>query len=129
MIESFDFRAVPLINTLVLVGSGGTVTLRHYFLSKGQKKLCLIFLLETIFLGLLFTYLQWVEYNNSFFSLRDSTFGTSFFMLTGFHGLHVIIGTLFLSVVFFRSSFFSSGKLDSVRFEISSWYWHFVDVV
>lgn len=129
LVESFDFRAVPLINTLVLMTSGATVTLRHHFMNKGKKKFYSFFLFSTVLLGLVFSYLQWVEYNNSFFSLRDSTFGTSFFILTGFHGMHVIIGSVFLGVVFIRSSLFSSCKCDSTSFEMASWYWHFVDVV
>lgn len=128
-VEMFDASDVPLINTLVLMSSGVTVTLSHYFLVENYKKSYLVFLFFTIVLGIFFTYLQWIEYNNSFFSLRDSTFGTSFFMLTGFHGIHVIIGTMFLSIVFLRSFFFSSCAEESIRFELASWYWHFVDVV
>lgn len=129
LVSMFDFTEVPLINTFTLIMSGVTVTLRHFFLCVGKNKYCLIFLFFTCFLGLVFTFLQWIEYSNSFFTITDSTFGTSFFILTGFHGIHVIIGTLFLLTVFFRLSGFSSGRLDSYSFEIASWYWHFVDVV
>lgn len=129
-IEMFDYCNVPLINTLLLLTSGVTITISHYFLIENENKKFNFFLLLTIFLGLIFTFLQVLEYLNSFFSIRDSTFGTSFFVLTGFHGIHVIVGTLFLISVFYRSlkNMISSSK-NFLRFELSSWYWHFVDVV
>lgn len=129
LIESFDFTEVPLINTLVLLTSGATVTISHYFLNKGNFILCSILLAITFFLGGIFSFLQWLEYRNSFFRISDSTFGTSFFMLTGFHGLHVLIGSIFLLVVFFRVRAPTSRKFDCSMFELASWYWHFVDVV
>lgn len=128
-IEFFDFLGVPLINTLVLIGSGLTVTVRHFYLIRGSKKNTNFWLMFTIRLGLLFSYLQFVEYSNSFFSIRDGRFGTSFFMLTGFHGLHVLIGSIFLTTTLIRSIFISSATGNFLRFELSSWYWHFVDVV
>lgn len=128
-VEIFDFSEVPLINTLTLIASGVTVTISHHFLFSKKKKICCFFLSLTVFLGLFFTFLQWIEYNNSFFTISDCTFGTSFFMLTGFHGIHVLIGTLFLLIVLIRFTIISSRRFDSPRFEIASWYWHFVDVV
>lgn len=126
---SFDCTNVPLINTLVLMGSGVTVTVAHHYFTCAKSGLFNLFLLLTIFMGFVFTILQAMEYNSSFFSLRDSTYGTVFFMLTGFHGIHVIVGSLFLSVCLFRSLKSLSSNLRFTRFELSSWYWHFVDVV
>lgn len=128
-IEIFDCLNVPLINTLILMRSGVSVTLRHYYLIRGRMNFSLIALAVTIGLGIIFSYLQYQEYKRSFFSIRDSTFGTSFYILTGFHGTHVIIGTIFLSVVLFRSIRSSSRKKEILIFELASWYWHFVDVV
>lgn len=125
----FDCLNVPLINTLLLIGSGVTVTIRHYFLVSGNKNIALFYLAITILLGILFTTLQVMEYNRSFFSIRDSTFGTSFFVLTGFHGIHVLVGTIYLSVTFIRFFKFRTKKSRCLGFELSSWYWHFVDVV
>lgn len=128
-VECFDFLGVPLINTLVLIGSGLTVTVRHYFLIEGNIKISNFWLTFTIFLGMFFTYLQLVEYNNSFFSIRDGSFGTSFFILTGFHGIHVLIGSIFLLISLTRSIFLSNSLSNYLSFELSAWYWHFVDVV
>lgn len=128
-VEIFDFSNIPLINTLVLIGSGITVTIRHFYLISGNLKLSNFWLMFTVFLGGFFSYLQWVEYNNSFFSIRDGNFGTSFFVLTGFHGIHVLIGSFFLFKVFIRNKFFNSSEKRWLSFELASWYWHFVDVV
>lgn len=128
-VHSFDCLNVPLINTLVLITSGLTVTMSHHFLIRGNNKMSRLFLFLTLILGVGFTILQGIEYERSFFRIRDSTFGTSFFILTGFHGIHVIIGTIFLSVVLIRFFKIIASKEERVRFEIASWYWHFVDVV
>lgn len=128
-ILGFDCLNVPLINTLVLIGSGVTVTLRHNFLIFNKKPGFNFFLLSTILLGVFFTLLQILEYKSSFFSIRDGSFGTIFFMLTGFHGLHVLIGTIFLLVCLTRSFKFAGANRRFSRFELASWYWHFVDVV
>lgn len=129
MVPPFDFLNVPLINTLVLISSGMTVTMSHHYLIEGKVKISGIFLWATLMLGVLFTFLQGMEYISSFFRISDSTFGTSFFMLTGFHGIHVIIGTIFLTVILVRFFKIMSSKEERLRFEIASWYWHFVDVV
>lgn len=125
----FDFLRVPIINTLILIGSGLTVTARHYYLIKGGKKKSKIWLAATIFLGVLFSLFQLIEYKNSFFSIRDGRFGSSFFVLTGFHGIHVLIGSIFLLSTLIRSVHISGAKSRLLRFELSSWYWHFVDLV
>lgn len=128
-VQSFDCLNVPLINTLLLLSSGITLTISHALLIEGGFIKSCMTLLTTIALGAIFTFLQVQEYNSSFFSIRDSTFGTAFFILTGFHGAHVIIGTMFLLTVLTRSTIFRPRKKDHVRFEMASWYWHFVDVV
>lgn len=128
-VEMFDFSNVPLINTLVLMSSGLTVTVRHYYLIHRDFKSSRFWLLITVSLGAFFRFLQWLEYSNSFFSIRDGNFGTSFFVLTGFHGIHVIIGSLFLLKVYMRRKFFRRADKSSLGFEMASWYWHFVDVV
>lgn len=120
---------VPLINTIVLISSGVTVTLRHNFILSNKKLGFNFFLFLTIFLGIIFTLLQGLEYNSSFFSLRDASFGTIFFVLTGFHGLHVLIGTAFLLAIIIRSLKISGSHSRFSSFELASWYWHFVDVV
>lgn len=128
-IEPFDFLGVPLINTLVLIRSGLTVTVRHYFLIEGKSKNSNFWLFLTISLGIFFSFLQIMEYKNSFFSIRDRRFGTSFFMLTGFHGIHVLIGSIYLATTLIRSIYISRSTSNFLSFELSSWYWHFVDVV
>lgn len=128
-LEFFDVIGVPLINTLVLIRSGLTVTISHYFLMNGNSKKSNFWLFSTIILGLFFSYLQYTEYKNSFFCIRDGAFGTAFFVLTGFHGIHVLIGTIFLMTTLLRSSLVSRAKKDFLSFDLSSWYWHFVDVV
>lgn len=128
-INMFDFLNVPLINTLLLLTSGITITIRHKYLISNRKTLIKVFLFLTIFLGLIFTLLQLLEYSTSFFRIRDSNFGSSFFMLTGFHGIHVLVGSIFLITILYRLYKIISDKLNCLRFEIASWYWHFVDVV
>lgn len=128
-IESFDYTNTPIVGTLVLLTSRITMTLAHHFIAKGDTQLCRINLLLTVVLGAFFTYLQASEYASAFFGIRDSTFGTVFFVLTGFHGLHVIIGTIFIRVSLTRRLSTSSRKNCCSSIELASWYWHFVDVV
>lgn len=119
---------VPLLNTCILLRSGVRVTWRHHSLIKNlnSSKVRLIF---TIFLGLYFTLLQYVEYLNAYFCINDSIFGSVFFVSTGFHGLHVLIGSIFLLVILFRIMFNNFSFYHHLGFELSIWYWHFVDVV
>lgn len=125
---------LPLINTLILLLSGTTVTWAHHALLHNDQKGLINGLIVTILLGLFFTYLQYVEYHEAlsegFFSfINGDIYGSSFFMATGFHGLHVVIGTIFLIVCLFRAK---AGHFTTERhfgFEAAAWYWHFVDVV
>jgi len=125
----------PLLNTLILLRSGFFVTLAHEFLLV-NKKPTIVYLTRGIILGLYFIIIQFTEYKNRGFSITDSITGSVFFTLTGFHGLHVTLGVTLLTIVLFRflkSQHNESGSLsnntDNLGFELSVWYWHFVDVV
>jgi heme/copper-type cytochrome/quinol oxidase subunit 3 len=117
------------VGTLALIVSGFSLTFGHIELIKGCRLKSLYGIFTTVLLGLLFTYIQYIEYTNSTFSINDSVFGSIFFMFTGFHGLHVIIGTLFLFVCFIRHAFYHFTVQTHVGLDCASWYWHFVDVV
>lgn len=125
----FNPFQVPLLNTVILLASGISVTWRHQMILKENWGKVGSSLILTWILGFYFLMLQWFEYYISTFIIRDSVFGSTFFIATGFHGFHVIIGTLFLFIVWFRSL----GKHFSIShhfgFEAAAWYWHFVDVV
>lgn len=128
-IKPFNPFDIPLINTIILISSGITVTWTHHSIlnknfSERYKRLIL-----TIILGIYFTFLQLIEYLESPFTISDSIYGSTFFIATGFHGLHVIIGTLFLLICFYRINLLHFSKLHHFGFEAAAWYWHFVDVV
>jgi len=125
----FNPFEIPLLNTAILLSSGITVTWSHHRLLNSNKSQAVKALIITIVLGLYFTALQALEYYEAPFSISDSAFGSTFFIATGFHGLHVIIGTTFLSISLLRitSNHFSS--FHHFGFEAAAWYWHFVDVV
>ena len=119
---------IPLLNTFILLASGGTVTWAHHALRENDKKNFLLFLLLTIILGIIFTGFQAYEYQHATFSIDEGIYPSTFYMATGFHGAHVIIGTIFLIVCFFRSLKGINPK-KHLGFEFAAWYWHFVDVV
>lgn len=118
---------VPLLNTLILLSSGVSITWAHHNLTANKTPLLRIIL--TIILGIYFTYWQLIEYLHSSFSINDSSYGSIFFIATGFHGLHVLIGTLFNLVVTIRIYLGHLRATHHIGFELSAWYWHFVDVV
>lgn len=118
---------VPLFNTVILLRSGITVTWAHHNLLVNKRGAAPIRI--TILLGAGFTSLQLFEYQNSLFSMRDRRYGSTFFVSTGFHGLHVLIGTLFLRVVMFYINRDHLTIRRHLRGELAIWYWHFVDVV
>jgi cytochrome c oxidase subunit 3 len=120
---------VPLLNTAILLLSGATVTWAHYALSLSLRIEAIKALFFTIFLGLIFILLQIGEYFSASFSISDGIYGSNFYMLTGFHGFHVIIGTVLLIVSFFRIIFYHFTKSHHIGFIAAAWYWHFVDVV
>jgi len=101
-IEAIDPFELPLLNTVILLSSGVTVTYAHHSLIQGNRTGALYGLVYTIILAVLFTSLQVIEYSVSSFTITDGVFGSCFYFGTGFHGLHVIIGTIFLSVGFWR---------------------------
>nr|AVW86075.1 cytochrome c oxidase subunit 3 [Branchipolynoe sp. YZ-2018] len=121
--------AIPLLNTAVLLASGVTVTWAHHALIEANRKEAIQALTTTVMLGTYFTFLQGMEYFEAPFTIADSVYGSTFFVATGFHGLHVFIGSMFLLVCLIRTSLhqFSSGH--HFGFEAAAWYWHFVDVV
>jgi len=119
---------VPLLNTLVLLSSGFFVTLAHYYIVLNHKK-SVLYIGLTIVLGVYFSILQLIEYKNLNFTIIDSIFGSSFFLFTGFHGIHVLCGSILLFIIIIRIIKLQINKLSHVGIEISIWYWHFVDVV
>nr|YP_010024727.1 cytochrome c oxidase subunit III [Colias fieldii]QOQ35014.1 cytochrome c oxidase subunit III [Colias fieldii]WAR69112.1 cytochrome c oxidase subunit 3 [Colias fieldii] len=125
----FNPFQIPLLNTIILITSGLTVTWAHHAIMNNNFSQTSQSLFITILLGFYFSILQAYEYYEASFSISDSIYGSTFFMATGFHGLHVIIGTIFLLTCFIRhlSSHFSSNH--HFGFEAAAWYWHFVDVV
>lgn len=129
-IVTFDPWSIPFINTLILLLSGNTVTWAHYALMEGNKKELVSALGYTIFLGLFFTLVQAYEYSHAAFGFTDGIYASNFYMATGFHGAHVLVGTIFLIVCYFRAKkgHFEKGK-GHLGFEFAAWYWHFVDVV
>nr|UHA55338.1 cytochrome c oxidase subunit III [Dimorphopteryx sp. 1 GYN-2021] len=120
---------IPLLNTLILISSGLTITWSHHSMMNENKKESMMGLLITIILGILFSMLQGYEYLEAPFSMADSIYGSTFFMATGFHGIHVLIGTTFLLINFFRLMNNHFSIFHHFGFEASAWYWHFVDVV
>lgn len=108
----FDPFGISLLNTIILVSSGVRLTWSHLSLLKYQKNGSIVGLLITLFLGLYFILMQMIEYNESYFSIRDSVYGSIFFLITGFHGFHVFIGFIFLLITFKRliSDHFISGR-------------------
>nr|UYB78475.1 cytochrome c oxidase subunit III [Ornithodoros moubata] len=125
----FNPFSIPLLNTTILLSSGISITWAHHNLIMKSYEDTTLALLITILLGLIFTILQGWEYNQASFSISDSIYGTTFFMSTGFHGLHVIIGTSFLSIMLARILMSHMTNNHHVGFEAAAWYWHFVDVV
>nr|YP_097043.1 cytochrome c oxidase subunit III [Ensatina eschscholtzii]AAU20480.1 cytochrome c oxidase subunit III [Ensatina eschscholtzii] len=120
---------VPLLNTTVLLASGVTVTWAHHNIMFNNRKETIQSLMLTIILGIYFTALQTMEYYETPFTIADGVYGSTFFVATGFHGLHVIIGSLFLLTCFIRQIKFHFTSNHHFGFEAAAWYWHFVDVV
>lgn len=126
---SFNPIQVPLLNTIILLSSGISVTWAHHRLMENNYDQVLQGLFITVFLGLYFSFLQYFEYIEASFTLADSVYGRTFFMATGFHGLHVLIGSTFLLVCLLRHFNYHFSNSHHFGFEASAWYWHFVDVV
>jgi len=128
-IEVFDPWHLPLLNTLILLTSGTTVTWAHHSLIHGDRRGLVWGLACTVALGLIFTSVQAYEYSNAPFSFGGNIYGSTFFMATGFHGFHVIVGTIFLIVCLVRAYRGDFTPQQHFGFEAAAWYWHFVDVV
>nr|YP_010531195.1 cytochrome c oxidase subunit III [Hypsathalia przewalskyi]UXW93430.1 cytochrome c oxidase subunit III [Hypsathalia przewalskyi] len=128
-ILTFNPMSIPLLNTLILISSGFTITITHHSLMNNNKKEAMNSLMITVILGIFFTLLQYYEYHMSPFTIADSIYGSTFFLTTGFHGIHVMIGTTFLLINFFRIKNNHFSMNHHFGFEAAAWYWHFVDVV
>ena len=125
----FNPFGVPLLNTIILLSSGISVTWSHHALTRMNHSQALTSLSATIVLGVYFTILQGIEYFEASFNIADSVYGSTFFIATGFHGLHVIVGTTFLRVSLHRMIKGRFSHNHHFGFEAAAWYWHFVDVV
>ncbi|MBC2858223.1 cytochrome c oxidase subunit 3 [Stappia sp. 28M-7] len=128
-IETFDPWHLPLLNTLILLTSGTTVTWAHHAVVHNDREGLKWGLTLTVVLGVLFTICQVYEYSHAAFAFSGSIYGATFFMATGFHGFHVFVGTVFLLVCLIRASMGQFTPQKHFGFEAAAWYWHFVDVV
>jgi len=120
---------VPALNTLILLTSGAAATWVHHAIIDQNRNEVLYGFFATLFLAVLFTAFQFDEYLNSKFYMVDGVYGSIFFMITGFHGFHVIIGSIFLAVCWFRYYDYQFTAKHHLGFQSAAWYWHFVDVV
>lgn len=128
-IEVLNPWEIPFLNTVILLSSGAAVTWAHHAIIIGDRKQAMYGLITTVLLAILFTSFQVMEYYEAPFTISDSVYGSTFFLATGFHGFHVFVGTVFLSLCFFRLMNFHFTKNHHFGFEAAAWYWHFVDVV
>lgn len=128
-IQAINPFELPLLNTVILLSSGVTITYAHHSLIQGNRKGALYGTIATIILAIIFTLFQGVEYTVSSFTISDSIYGTCFYIGTGFHGLHVMIGTAFLGVGLWRLIAYHLTDHHHVGYESGILYWHFVDVV
>ncbi len=129
-VKTIDPWNIPFLNTLILLLSGTTVTWAHHELINDNQKEVAKALLITVILGVCFTSLQIFEYFHAEFKWKDGIYSSNFYMATGFHGFHVLVGTIFLFICFLRAKkgHFAKGQ-GHLGFEFAAWYWHFVDVV
>ena len=128
-IETFNAWDLPFLNTLILLLSGTTVTWAHYALLQNNQRELIRALWLTVLLGASFTALQAYEYAHAAFGFKQGIYATTFYMATGFHGFHVLVGTIFLAVCLVRSYRGTLTEKGHLGFEFAAWYWHFVDVV
>lgn len=129
LMQVLDAMALPLLNTVILLSSGVVVTWAHRAIVDDAREQTTQGIFFTVAYGILFTALQKFEYDNAHFSIDDCVYGSTFYLTTGFHGLHVLIGTLFLLVCLIRHLDYHFFKKHHVGFICAIWYWHFVDVV
>ena len=128
-ITPLDPFAIPLLNTILLLSSGAFVTYGHHALIQGDRKGAILGTLLTIIFAVVFTALQYYEYSEAAFTITDSVYGTVFYASTGLHGLHVIVGTIFILVGFIRLVNYHLTDTHHQGHEAGILYWHFVDVV
>ncbi|MBL4725436.1 MAG: cytochrome c oxidase subunit 3 [Rhizobiaceae bacterium] len=128
-IAVLDPMHLPLFNTVILLLSGTTVTWAHHALIHNERGMLKGMLFITVLLGIIFSGVQAYEYAHAPFDFKDSIYGATFFMATGFHGFHVLVGTIFLLVCLFRAMAGHFKPEKHFGFEAAAWYWHFVDVV
>lgn len=128
-IVTFDPFDLPFVMTLILLLSGCTATFAHHALQMGRQKDAIMALGFTVALGIIFTCFQVYEYSHAHFSFKDGIYPSTFFMATGFHGFHVLVGTIFLAVCWWRTAKGHFTPESHFGFEAAAWYWHFVDVV
>jgi cytochrome c oxidase subunit 3 len=128
-ITTFAPFDLPFLNTLILLLSGTTVTWAHHSLLHGDQKGLIQGLTATVVLGFTFSLLQAYEYSHAAFGFTDGVYAANFYLATGFHGFHVIVGTIFLFVCLMRAKKGNLTKENHLGFEFAAWYWHFVDVV
>ena len=131
--EAMGPFGLPLINTAILLTSSVTITIAHHAIQEGKRLPLYIFLAATFLLGYVFVFLQAEEYIHAYqemnLKMTSGIYGSTFFMLTGFHGMHVTIGAIMLTVIWFRAIRGHFTPRDHFGFEAAAWYWHFVDVV
>nr|QOJ46167.1 cytochrome c oxidase subunit 3 [Pedicinus obtusus] len=123
------WNGIPLLNSILLLSSGVTITWCHYEVLQGKFSKSMYALGLTSLLGVIFLVLQGFEYYECSFTMADGVYGAVFFMMTGFHGLHVIVGTVFILSMLFRMFMGHFSENHHLGFEMAAWYWHFVDVV
>ncbi|MBY0407683.1 MAG: cytochrome c oxidase subunit 3 [Rickettsiales bacterium] len=128
-IRPFNAFELPFLNTLILLLSGTTVTWAHYCIINGNRKDSITALWYTVILGAIFTTCQAYEYSHAAFGFKDGIYASTFYMATGFHGFHVLVGTLFLAICLGRAKKGHFTPEKHLGFEFAAWYWHFVDVV
>ena len=128
-VETMHAMGIPLLNTIILLSSGATLTWAHHGLRQNNRKKLIYGLIITLALGWTFTAFQAYEYHHAKFAFTEGIYSSTFFMATGFHGFHVIVGSLFLLVCLIRSIKGHFTPDHHVGFEAAAWYWHFVDVV
>ena len=128
-VELFDPFHLPLFNTLLLLTSGTTVTWAHHALLHNDREGLKWGLVLTVLLGAVFTMVQAIEYSQAGFQFSGNIYGATFFMATGLHGFHVLVGTIFLIVCLVRAQAGQFTPKQHLGFEFAAWYWHFVDVV
>lgn len=128
-IEVLNPWEIPFLNTIILLSSGASVTWAHHAILAGNRQQAITGLSFTVVLAAIFTGFQAYEYIEAPFTISDGIYGSTFYMSTGFHGFHVIVGTIFLAVCLYRLIKFHFTKQHHFGFEAAAWYWHMVDVI